>query len=66
MENQKSEDKFLSLQETARFLAVCERTIYRLVNRGILKGYKLPGVRGSRFLQSEVATVMQLEEAEAA
>ncbi|WP_167631050.1 helix-turn-helix transcriptional regulator [Mariprofundus ferrooxydans] len=50
------EDKIISTEELAALLGKKPKTLYNWMNKGVPMppSYRIPGVRGSRFLMSEV------------
>ncbi|SFR14966.1 helix-turn-helix domain-containing protein [Desulfoscipio geothermicus] len=47
-------EKMLSTSEVAQILGVSKQTIYRMVRKGVLKGYKINSQKTLRFKQSEI------------
>ncbi len=47
-------EKMLKTSEVAQMLGVSKQTIYRMVKKGVLKGYKINSKKTLRFKVSEV------------
>lgn len=47
-------EKMLNTNQVAQIIGVSKQTIYRMVRKGVLKGYKINSPKNLRFKQSEV------------
>lgn len=54
------ESEWLTAKETAAYLQVHRKTLYRYVRKGLLRQYSIPGSRQSRFRKREVESAFQL------
>ena len=46
--------EWLSLKEAAHYLRVSRRTMYNLMDRGVLRCHEIPGLRGRWFKREEL------------
>lgn len=51
--------RFVSQQQAAEFLGISDRSVRNLISRGVLTGYKVPGLRAIRLDQREIEAKMQ-------
>jgi excisionase family DNA binding protein len=51
--------EWLSLKEAAHYLRVSRRTMYNLMDRGVLRWHEIPGLRGRWFKREELDALRQ-------
>lgn len=51
--------KYVTQQEAARFLGVTDRTVRNMISKGLITGYKMPGVRAIRVDLVEIGAKMR-------
>lgn len=61
-----SDDVWLTMPQAIEYLQVSRRTLYRLMDEGILPYYRITGTRQRRFKRSDLDQLMVLEEPGAA
>ncbi len=47
-------ERMLNTNEVAQILGVSKQTVYRMVRKGVLNGYKINSQKTLRFKQSEI------------
>ncbi len=51
--------EWLSLKEAAHYLRVSRRTMYNLMDRGVLRWHEIPGLRGRWFSRGDLDKLRQ-------
>jgi excisionase family DNA binding protein len=56
------EETWLTMSQAMQYLQVSRRTLYRLMDEGMLPYYRITGTRQRRFKRSDLDQLMVLEE----
>ena len=51
--------EWFSLKEAAHYLRVSRRTMYNLMDRGVLRWHEIPGLRGRWFKREDLDALRQ-------
>lgn len=52
----------MKVRQAARILDVSPQTLLRMVNKGLIKGFRLPGSRHIRIPVSEIKRIQEVNE----
>jgi len=63
-DEQSLDDVWLTMQQAMKYLQVSRRTLYRLMDDGVLPYYRITGTRQRRFRQSELDQLLVREDPE--